>query len=103
MARQLISILEIADVICEDVGDVTKRFRASILRHLGRCYTNLKVFVSDETDISTVISPVSNIIEMPSDVISETKVGIKQGDRVLLPNKNYDNTGSSILPVNQCQ
>lgn len=101
MARQLISLIEIADVICEDSGDVTKRHRASILRHLATCYRKMNMFVSNETDVETVVCPITNVINMPSNFIYETKVGLKYGDRIVFLDKNYDDTGSSVLNVNQ--
>lgn len=101
MAKSLISMLEIADVICEDVGDTTKRFRPSILRHLATCYRKLQMFVNNETDILTVEFPLSNVIELPKDFIYETKVGVKYGDKVALLSKNWNDTGSSVLNVTQ--
>lgn len=102
--RQLISIIEIADTICEEAGDVTKRYRATVLRHLARCYRDeLRRFISNETDIATFVCPVSNIIDMPSDFIYETKVGIKHGDRIVFLEKNYEETGSTLLNVNQTE
>lgn len=101
MSKQLISLVEIADVICDDAGDPTKRFRSSILRHLATCYRTIQMFVNNETDIETVVCPISNVINMPSNFIYETKVGIKYGDRVVFLDKNYEDTGSTILSVNQ--
>lgn len=101
MAKSLISMLEIADVICEDVGDVTKRFRPSILRHIATCYRKLQMFVSSDTNIVTGIFPISNVIELPKDFIYETKVGVKHGEKVVLLDRNWDDTGSNLLNVTQ--
>lgn len=101
MGKSLISMLEIADVICEDVGDVTKRYRTSILRHLATCYRKLQIFVNNETDIATFVSPAANVIHMPSDFMYETKVGVKHGDKVVLIEKNYEQEGTGLMNVTQ--
>lgn len=101
MAKSLISMLEIADVVCEDAGDVAKRFRTSILRHISNCYRDLQIFVNNDSDIVTVSFPLSNVIEMPPDFIYETKVGIKYGDKIALISKDYDKGSNSKLTVNQ--
>lgn len=103
MAKSLISMLEIADVICEDYGDATKRFRSSVLRHVATCNRKLQMFVTDTVDIATFVSPVANVVHMPSDFIYETKVGISHNGRVVFLDKNYDETGVGSLEMNQTE
>lgn len=103
MAKSLISMLEIADVICEDFGDVTKRYRGSILRHLATCNRKLQMFVSDSVDIATFVSPVSRLVHMPSDFIYETKVGLRHGNKIVFLDKNYEEKGVGPLEMNQSE
>lgn len=93
--RSLIPIVEIANNICEDVGDHTKKHQRFILRHLARCYQNLHLFMTPTTTVRTMSFPIGNVIEMPSDFIYETKVGIKKGDKIVLIKKNYDEIGNA--------
>lgn len=101
MARPLISLVEIADVICEDVGDVTKRYRGYILRQLAREYGNLHRFVSNATEITTQVFPAENVINMPCDFLEVTKVGLMVDDRLVLIDRNYDVDEGHIQDINQ--
>lgn len=101
MSRPLISLVEIADVICEDAGDNTSRYRSFVMRHLARCYSNLHIFVSNDTDVVTDVFPATNVINLPCDLIEVTKVGLQMDDRLVFIDRNYDETGTSVIDVNQ--
>lgn len=101
MAKSLIPIKEIANNICEDVDDHTKKYQKFILRHLARCYQNLHFFMTSETTIKTEIFPIANVIEMPSDFVYETKVGMKVNGKIVLIGKNYDKADSLENNMNQ--
>lgn len=101
--RSLIPINEIANNICEDVGDVQKKYQRFVLRHLARCYQNLYLFVDGTTTVKTEIFPFGNVIELPSDFVYETKVGVKIDDRVVFINKNYDQDSNIEYDANQSQ
>lgn len=103
MAKSLISIIEIANVICEDVGDHTKKHQKIILRHLARCYKDLHLFMTPVTTVKTVCLPYGNCIQMPADFVYETKVGIMQFDKLVLLKKNYDHLGNIPPELNQSQ
>ena len=92
--KSLIPITEIANTVCEDVGDVTKKHQRYILKQMARCYQNLHLFLSGETTVKTEILPVANVIELPADFVYETKVGVKINDKVIFINKNYDQDGN---------
>lgn len=101
MARGLISLLEIADVVCEDGGDVTKRYRTFVLRQLAREYGRLHRFVGNQTSVVTDIFPATNIIDMPCDFLDVTKVGIRKGDRIVFIDRNYDYGEGAVQDLNQ--
>lgn len=95
--RSLIPIVEIANSVCEEVGDVTYKHQRIILKHLARCYQDLHLYMTPATTIKTNVFKVGNVIEMPKDFIYETKVAIKCGDDIKLIGKNYDAVGNGIL------
>lgn len=95
--RSLIPIVEIANSVCEEVGDITYKHQRIILKHLARCYQDLHLYLTPTTTIKTDVFAINNVIEMPSDFVYETKVGIKYGDKVKLIGKNYDVVGNGIL------
>ena len=101
MARGLISLVEIADVVCEDAGDATKRYRTFVLRHLAREYGRLHKFVGNQTSVVTDIFPATNIIDMPCDFLDVTKVAVQLGDRLVFIDRNYDNGDGSVQDLNQ--
>lgn len=102
MAKSLIPIVDIANNICEDVGDHTKKHQRFVLRHLARCFQKLHLFMTPVTTVKTIVCPISNIIEMPSDFIYETKVGIRTNGKIVLIKRNYDDVGNvSANEVNQ--
>lgn len=101
MSRPLISLTEIADTVCEDGGDVTKRYRSFVLRHLAREYGRLHKFVSNITDVVTDVFPATNVINMPCDFIDVTKLGIQLGDRIVFIDRNYDDGEGAVQDINQ--
>lgn len=101
MARSLIPIRDIANSICEDVGDHTKKHQRFVLRQLARCYQNLHLFMTPFTTVKTDIFPISGVIEMPADFVYETKVGVKYNDRIVFINKNYGRETEVEYNMNQ--
>lgn len=103
MARSLIPIVDIANNVCEDVGDHTKKHQRFVLRHLARCFQNLHLFMTPFTTVKTEVFSLGNVIEMPKDFVYETKVGIKMGDDIVFINKNYDKNSEIEVTMNQSE
>lgn len=101
--RSLIPITDIANDVCESVGDVQKKHQRSVLRHIARCYQNLYLFLDGTTTVKTEVFPVGNVIELPSDFVYETKVAVKIDDRIVFINKNYDQDSNIEFDANQTQ
>lgn len=101
MSRPLISLKEIADTVCEDSGDVTKRYRSFVMRNIAREYGRLHRFVSNVTEVVTDVFPASNIINMPCDFLNVSKLAIRLGDRLVFIDRNYDYDTSIVQDVNQ--
>lgn len=100
MSRSLISIKEIADTICEDGGDVTKRYRTYVLRAITREYGRLHRFLSNMTEVVTESFPATNIINMPCGFLQVSKLAIQRGDRLVFIDRGYDYDNRVVQDVN---
>lgn len=75
--KSLINIDTIAFDLCSDIGDSNYRHKAKFMRHLINGYRKMSMFIGNSFSVKTVVLAYDNSIEMPSDFIYETKVGIR--------------------------
>lgn len=101
--KSLIPIVEIANTICEDVEDLTKKHQPFVLKQLARCFQNLNIFMTTFTTVKTEVFTLNNAIEMPPDFIYETKVGVMVHGKLVLIGKNYDQVGNIANDMNQTE
>lgn len=78
----LVKIQDIAEDICEDIGDTTQKYFTTILKKCLLGYSDLYKFVVPIIERKSEILPCSRVIQLPTDFIYETKVGIMRGDYI---------------------
>jgi len=84
MARALTPISVVALGICADLGDSNGRYKFTILRHLLAGWREWNLYVGQEFCVKTQVLAVDNVIELPSDFIYETKVGLRRNGRIAM-------------------
>lgn len=83
--RSLIPLSVIAGDLSDDIGDTVHKHYGKFLRYAKNGFQQLHTFISDDVSVKSVVldqSPQTNMIEMPCDFITETKVGIIRGGRM---------------------
>jgi hypothetical protein len=78
----LITIQDIAESICEDIGDTTQKYFTTLLKKCLQGYRDLHIFVTPSVCVKSIIVEADRIIPLPADFIYETKIGIMRGDRI---------------------
>lgn len=106
MARALKKISDIAFDACDMIGDPQHRYHSFLMKRMAKGFQEMHLFMTPFVQVKTAVFSYSNVIEMPVDFVYETKVGVKQGDRIVTINRDYkdhknqDRTISSIDCIN---
>lgn len=76
MAKALVSLDTIALDIAADLGDSTGKYRFTLLRKLLEGYREFHLYVDQDFSVKTAVLEYDNTVNLPSDFVYETKVGI---------------------------
>lgn len=97
----LIKIQDIAEDICEDIGDTTQKYFVTILKKCLKAYRDLSLFVTPQVCIKSEILKCDRVIELPTDFVYETKVGLYRDQRIatLFLDKNLRLRGSDQVSM----
>lgn len=76
MSRSLVPLDVLASDLCSDIGDSTNRFKFKFLRKLLEAYRDMHLYVDQDFEVKTSILTYNNAINLPTDFIYETKVGV---------------------------
>jgi len=76
MAKALVSLDTISLDICADLGDSVGKYRFTLLRKLLEGWRDMHLYVDQDFSVKTAILEYNNAINLPSDFVYETKVGI---------------------------
>lgn len=90
MSRALVPMETIADDICADISDSTSRFKFSIMRKLMAGWRELNLYVDPSFCVQTAILSLDNVIQLPSNCVYITKVGIKRNGIIAMMSLDSD-------------
>lgn len=86
--RALVPIKDIADDVCEFVGDSQRKFLGFVAKHCAIEYRDLMTYVASDLNVVTETFDRSHIIQMPHNYMYYTKIGIQRGDDIVFISSN---------------
>lgn len=78
----LITVQDLAEDICEDIGDTGQKYWTTILKKVLQGYRELHLFVTPQVSIKSQILECSRVIPLPSDFVYETKIGVLRNQHI---------------------
>lgn len=99
MARSMTPIGVIADLVCDENGDTNHHLKFRIEQYIVLGFQKMHLFLNPDVSVKSFIIPFDYIVEMPSDFVYETKVGVIRNGRAftLWMNHRYRSSQQRML------